>query len=106
MFSVVFSPAALYLLNGSLLVLLFGLAVRYTAIFTLNLDRAQLRIPHVFADVSSTLGHVGFAMFRRVHLPLLLPALFYTFLIVTIEVFEGDAFDADDSSVWVGYVGG
>ncbi len=83
-----FFPAALYLLNGSLLVLLFGLAVRYTAIFTLNLDRAQLRIPHVFADVSSTLGHVGFAMFRRVHLPLLLPALFYTFLIVTIEVLK------------------
>ena len=83
-----FFPAALYLLNGSLLVLLFGLAVRYTAIFTLNLDRAQLRIPHVFADVSSTLGQVGFAMFRRVHLPLLLPALFYTFLIVTIEVLK------------------
>ena len=27
-------------------------------------------------------------MFRRVHLPLLLPALFYTFLIVTIEVLK------------------
>ena len=83
-----FFPAALYLLNGSLLVLLFGLAVRYTAIFTLNLDRALHRIPKVFADVSSTLGHAGFAMFRRVHLPLLLPALLYTFLIVTIEVLK------------------
>ena len=83
-----FFPAALYLLNGSLLVLLFGLAVRYTAIFTLNLDRALHRIPTVFADVSSTLGQAGFAMFRRVHLPLLLPALLYTFLMVTIEVLK------------------
>ena len=83
-----FFPAALYLLNGSLLVLLFGLAVRYTAIFTLNLDRALHRIPKVFADVSNTLGHAGFAMFRRVHLPLLLPALLYTFLMVTIEVLK------------------
>lgn len=83
-----FFPAALYLLNGSLLVLLFGLAVRYTAIFTLNLDRAMHRIPQVFADVSNTLGRAGFAMFRRVHLPLLLPALLYTFLMVTIEVLK------------------
>lgn len=83
-----FFPEALYLLNGSLLVLLFGLAVRYTAIFTLNLDRALYRIPPVFADASSTLGQAGFTMFRRVHLPLLLPALLYTFLMVTIEVLK------------------
>ncbi len=83
-----FFPAALPLLNGSLLVLLFGLAVRYTAIFTLNLDRALHRVPKLFADVSNTLGRAGFAMFRRVHLPLLLPALLYTFLIVMIEVLK------------------
>ena len=83
-----FLPPALPLLNGSLLVLLFALAVRYTAIFTLNLDRALHRIPKVFADASTTLGRAGFAMFRRVHLPLLLPALLYTFLIVTIEVLK------------------
>ncbi len=83
-----FFPAALYLLNGSLLVLLFGLAVRYTAVFTLNLDRALYRIPAVFADVSVTLGQAGFAMLRRVHLPLVWPALLYTFLLVTIEVLK------------------
>ena len=83
-----FLPVALPLLNGSLLVLLFGLAVRYTALFTLNLDRALQRIPCVFSDVSHTLGYAGFAMFRRVHLPLLRPALLYTFLLVTIEVLK------------------
>ena len=83
-----FFPVALPLLNGSLVVLLFGLAVRYTAIFTLNLDRALQRIPQVFADVSSMLGYAGFAMFRRVHLPLLWPALLYTFSMVMIEVLK------------------
>lgn len=83
-----FFPVALYLLNGSLVVLLFGLAVRYTAIFTLNLDRALQRIPQAFTDVSSMLGYAGFATFRRVHLPLLRPALLYTFSMVMIEVLK------------------
>lgn len=86
-FSSIF-PAGRYLLGNSLLVLFFGLAVRYSAIFTINLDKALQRIPQSLHDASLTLGRSGLSMFRRVHLPLLAPSILYTFLIVVIETLK------------------
>ena len=83
-----FLPSMNYLLTSSLLVLFFALVVRYTAIFTLNIDRALKRIPHSLYDASLSLGQSSFSMFRRVHLPLLLPSIAYTFLIVVIETLK------------------
>ena len=81
-------PAGHYLLGNSLLLLFFGLAVRYSAIFTINLDKAMQRIPQSLCDASLVLGSSGLKMFRRVHLPLLAPSILYTFLIVVIETLK------------------
>ena len=74
--------------SSALLVLFFALAVRYTAIFTINIDQALKRIPNRLYDASRLLGHVSLNMYRRVHLPLLLPSIGYTFLIVMIETLK------------------
>ena len=75
-------------LSSSLLVLFFALAVRYTAIFTISIDQALKRIPSRLYDASRSLGQVSIAMYRRVHFPLLLPSIGYTFLIVVIETLK------------------
>lgn len=74
--------------SNTLAVLLFALAVRYTAIFTINIDQALKRIPNQLYDASRSLGRVSVGMYRRVHLPLLLPSIGYTFLIVVIETLK------------------
>ena len=73
---------------GSLLVLLSGLAIRYTAVFTINVEKALRRIPLHLRDISRTLGVSTFKMLKSVHIPLIVPSIVYTFLIVTIEALK------------------
>ena len=73
------------LLSGSMAALVLAYTVRFLAIPTAALESAYGRIPVAVDDVARALGAHDGALARRVHLPLLSPALGAAALLVLIE---------------------
>jgi iron(III) transport system permease protein len=74
------------LLTGSILVLLLAYTLRFFAVAFGGLQAAMERVTPHLDDAARTLGASKFAVFRRVHVPLLTPAVLAAWLLVMIDV--------------------
>jgi iron(III) transport system permease protein len=75
-------------LQSGLLVILLAYAARYLAVAHGPIDSALLRINPNVEDASRGLGITGTALLRRLHLPVVRPALWTAALLVFVDVMK------------------
>lgn len=85
-----FSPAgsAPIALQGGLMVVLLAYLSRYLAVAYSPVDSALSRIRPSIEDASRGMGVAGLAMLRKVHMPILRPAIFTAALLVFVDVMK------------------
>ncbi len=76
------------ILQGSLFAMIFSYLCRFLRVGFKPIDSGLVSIPKNMDEASLSLGVKGFAMFSRVHLPLLKPSFFTAFLFAFVEVIK------------------
>lgn len=75
-------------LTGGLLTLLLGLCARFLAVAYQPLENGLLRVTRNIEDAARGLGVTRFALIRKVHLPMLTPAMATAGLLVFVDVMK------------------
>ncbi|MDJ0834972.1 MAG: iron ABC transporter permease [Acidobacteriota bacterium] len=76
------------LLNGTLVTMLAAYMVRFPAVAYQPITAALEKIRPAFDECARSLGHGGFSSMRRIHLPLMTPAIGSALLLVMIDVMK------------------
>lgn len=76
------------LLLGSLFALLLAYLIRFMAVAYGPLDTSLARIRPSLPEAAQSLGQSGWAVFRRIYLPLLLPGILSAGLLVFVDVLK------------------
>lgn len=76
------------LLLGSLFALLLAYLIRFMAVAYGPLDTSLARIKPSLPEAAQSLGQSGWAVLRRIYLPLLLPGIFSAGLLVFVDVLK------------------
>lgn len=76
------------LLTTTGVALVWAYLVRFTAVAMQSVDSAYARIPASLDEASRSLGVQGWALWRRVHLPLLRPNIVAALLLVFVDVMK------------------
>jgi iron(III) transport system permease protein len=76
------------LLTGSIAALVFAYLVRFMALSLGNIDAGFAKIRPSLDDAASVLGSSVWARLRRVHIPLLLPAMASAAIIVFVDTMK------------------
>lgn len=82
------SGASVIALQSGLLVVFLAYMARYLAVAHKPVDSALLRIRPSIEDASRGMGIAGLAMLRKVHLPILNPAIVTAILLVFVDIMK------------------
>jgi iron(III) transport system permease protein len=85
---VLFDAELAPILGGGLAALLLAYLIRFLAVGFGATDSALQRITPAMEEASRSMGVSGFAMIRRVHLPLLRGGLFSAFLLAFVDIMK------------------
>ncbi|QOJ20090.1 MAG: iron ABC transporter permease [Gammaproteobacteria bacterium] len=76
------------LIQGTLTIMLIAYLIRFMAVSHYPVDGAMQRITHSIDEAAMSLGIHGWAMIRKVHIPILKPGIFTAATLVFIDVMK------------------
>lgn len=76
------------LIQGTLAIMLIAYLIRFMAVSHYPIDSAMQRITHSVDEAAMSLGVHGWAMIRKVHIPILKPGIFTAATLVFVDVMK------------------
>jgi len=76
------------LIQGTLIIMLIAYLIRFMAVSHYPIDGAMQRITHSIDEAAMSLGLHGWAMIRKVHIPILKPGIFTAATLVFVDVMK------------------
>ena len=76
------------LIQGTLMIMLIAYLIRFMAVCHYPIDGAMQRITHSIDEAAMSLGLHGWAMIRKVHIPILKPGIFTAATLVFVDVMK------------------
>ncbi|WP_110340103.1 iron ABC transporter permease [Nitrosomonas sp. Nm84] len=76
------------LIQGTLMIMLIAYLIRFMAVSHYPIDGAMQRITHSIDEAAMSLGLHGWAMIRKVHIPILKPGIFTAATLVFVDVMK------------------
>jgi len=76
------------LIQGTLMIMLIAYLIRFMAVSHYPIDGAMQRVTHSIDEAAMSLGLHGWAMIRKVHIPILKPGIFTAATFVFVDVMK------------------
>jgi iron(III) transport system permease protein len=77
-----------FILNGTLMALVYAYMVRFLAVAYGSIEASSLKLGASLSEASKLLGSGHIATFRKIEFPLLKPAIFSAFMLVFVDVMK------------------
>lgn len=77
-----------FILNGTLIALVYAFMVRFLAVAYGSIEASSLKLGASLSEASKLLGSGHIATFRKIEFPLLKPAIFSAFILVFVDVMK------------------
>jgi iron(III) transport system permease protein len=77
-----------FILNGTLMALVYAYMVRFLAVAYGSIEASSLKLGASLSEASKLLGSGHIATFRKIEFPLLKPAIFSAFILVFVDVMK------------------
>ncbi|MCC7090568.1 MAG: iron ABC transporter permease [Nitrosomonas sp.] len=77
-----------HLIQGTLVIMLMAYLIRFMAVSHYPIDSAMQRITHSIDEAAMSLGLHGWAMIRKIHIPILKPGIYTAAILIFVDVMK------------------
>jgi len=87
-FKNVFNVKIGFLINGTIMALVYAYIVRFLAVAYSSIEASSLKFGKSLSEASTLLGSGNISTFRKIEFPLLKPAIFGAFILVFVDIMK------------------
>lgn len=77
-----------HLIQGTVIIMLVAYLIRFMAVSHYPIDSAMQRITHSIDEAAMSLGLQGWAMIRKIHIPILKPGIYTAAILIFVDVMK------------------